>query len=208
MQADIEELRGQVDVLIVALHKGLGHTPATLAMYERPLSKAAVDAEADIVVGHHAHILQGVEIYKGKPIYHGLGNFVTVSRALSVDDNPSPARLKWSRRRRELFGFEPDPHYPNYPFRPQAKNAMIASCRIHEDGCIDAGFLPCWVQPSGQPDLLGIGQRELLRLGESLYLRGFRSHGARDEADLTARILNGLDQRFSPPAQADNGGIN
>ena len=28
---------------------------------------------------------------------------------------------------------------------------MIASCRIHEDGCIDAGFLPCWVQPAANP---------------------------------------------------------
>lgn len=159
MQADIEALRGQVDVLVVALHKGLGHTPATLAMYERPLSKAAVDAGADIVVGHHGHILQGVEIYKGKPIYHGLGNFVTVTRALSISDNPSPARLSWARRRRELFGFEPDPDYPNYPFHPQAKNAMIACCRVDDSGRIDAGFLPCWIQPSGQPELLGKDER-------------------------------------------------
>jgi len=34
------------------------------AMYERPLAKAAIDAGADIVVGHHAHILRGIEIYK------------------------------------------------------------------------------------------------------------------------------------------------
>ena len=30
-------------------------------MYERPLAKAAIDAGADIVVGHHAHILKGIE---------------------------------------------------------------------------------------------------------------------------------------------------
>lgn len=158
MQAAIEQLRGHVDVLIVALHKGLGHTPAKLAMYERPLSKAAIDAGADIVVGHHAHILQGVETYRGKPIYHGLGNFVTVTRALSLENNSSPARKNWARRRRELFGFEPDPDYPNYPFHPQAKNTMIASCIIGEDGAIDAGFLPCWVQPSSRPELLGPGE--------------------------------------------------
>jgi len=158
MQADIESLRGAVDVLVVALHKGLGHTPATLAMYERPLSKAAIDAGADIVVGHHAHILQGVEIYKGRPIYHGLGNFVTVTKALSVEDNPSPARRQWARRRRELFGFEPDPDYPNYPFHPHAKNAMIAACRVDRDGGISAGLLPCWIQPTGQPEVLTRGE--------------------------------------------------
>ena len=155
MQADIESLRGDVDVLIVALHKGLGHTPAKLAMYERPLAKAAIDAGADIVAGHHAHILQGIETYKDKPIYHGLGNFVTVTRALSIEGNSNPARREWARRRRELFGFEPDPDYPNYPFHPQAKNAMIADCRIDQDGRIEAGFLPCRVEPGGQPVPVG-----------------------------------------------------
>ena len=88
MLTDVEKLRREVDVLIVALHKGIGHTPAALAMYERPLAKAAIDAGADIVVGHHAHILRGIEMYKGRPIYHGLGNFVTVTRALNIEDEP------------------------------------------------------------------------------------------------------------------------
>lgn len=159
MQEDVEHLRRDVDLLTIALHKGLTHTPAKLAMYERPLAKAAIEAGADIVVSHHGHILQGVEVYKGKPIYHGLGNFVTVTKALNINGNLSAARLEWARRRRELFGFEPDPSYPNYPFHPEAKNAMIASCRINEDGSIDAGFLPCWITPSGQPEVLGDEER-------------------------------------------------
>src|SRR4029077_19244263 len=61
MAADVDALRRQVDIVIVALHKGLGHTPATIAMYERQIAKAAIDAGAHAVVGHHAHILQGME---------------------------------------------------------------------------------------------------------------------------------------------------
>mgnify|MGYP005850712953 CR=1 FL=1 len=155
MLADVERLRREVDVLIVALHKGIGHTPAVLAMYERPLAKAAVDAGADIVVGHHAHILRGVETYKGRPIYHGLGNFVTVTRALNIEGNPSPKRLEWARRRRELFGFEPDPDYPTYPFHPEARNAMIAVCEIGDEGVCRAGFIPCRVNPKGRPEICG-----------------------------------------------------
>jgi poly-gamma-glutamate synthesis protein (capsule biosynthesis protein) len=155
MLADIEKLRREVDVLIVALHKGIGHTPAVLAMYERPLAKAAIDAGADIVVGHHAHILRGIEMYKGRPIYHGLGNFVTVTRALNIEENPSPKRLEWARRRRELFGFEPDPDYPAYPFHPEARNAMIAVCEVGPEGISKAGFIPCWVNPKGQPEVCG-----------------------------------------------------
>jgi hypothetical protein len=146
-------------VLIVALHKGIGHTPAVLVMYERPLAKAAIDAGADIVVGHHAHILRGVEMYKGRPIYHGLGNFVTVTRALNLEANPSPKRLEWARRRRELFGFEPDPGTPTYPFHPEARNAMIAVCEIGSDGVRRAGFIPCWVNPKGQPEVCGNDER-------------------------------------------------
>lgn len=155
MLADVEKLRREVDVLVVALHKGIGHTPAVLAMYERPLAKAVVDAGADIVVGHHAHILRGVETYKGRPIYHGLGNFVTVTRALSIEENPSPKRLEWARRRRELFGFEPDPDYPTYPFHPEARNAMIAVCEVGAGGVRKAGFIPCLVNRKGQPEICG-----------------------------------------------------
>ena len=155
MQADIEALKKQVQVVTVALHKGMGHMPATLAMYESAVSKAAIDAGADIVVGHHAHILQGIEVYRDRPIFHGLGNFVTVTHALNVDGNSSPARLAWAHRRRKLFGFEPDPNYPTYPFHPEAKNAMIAWCEVSPSGIKRAGFIPCWIRPDGSPEVLG-----------------------------------------------------
>jgi poly-gamma-glutamate synthesis protein (capsule biosynthesis protein) len=160
MQADLAALRPQVDVLVAAFHKGVVHTPAHIAMYERPLAKAAVEAGADIVVGHHAHILRGVEVIGGKPVFHGLGNFVTVTRALTPEGNDSPARREWAIRRKQLFGFEPDPDYlPLYPFHPQAKNAMIADVRVAADGALSPGFLPCWIRPTGQPEVLGKGER-------------------------------------------------
>jgi poly-gamma-glutamate synthesis protein (capsule biosynthesis protein) len=159
MQTDVERLRAQAHTVIVALHKGIGHTPAALAMYERQVAKAAIDAGADVVVGHHAHMLRGIETYKGKPIFHGLGNFVTATRALSVDDNASPERLAWARRRRQLFGFEPDPNYPTYPFHPEAKNAMIAFVECDQAGARRAGFIPCWITPQGQPEVLPRNER-------------------------------------------------
>jgi poly-gamma-glutamate synthesis protein (capsule biosynthesis protein) len=147
----IARTRTLVDVLVVALHKGLVHTPARLAMYERPVAHAAIDAGADVVVSHHAHLLRGVEVHHGRPIFHGLGNFVTVTRVLGVEGNPNPAMLAWARRRRELFGFEPDPATPTYPFHPESRNAMVASCSFGPDGLRSAGFLPCWIEPDGRP---------------------------------------------------------
>ena len=45
--------------------------------YQRELARAAIDAGADIVYGHGCHMLQGVEVYKGKPIMHCMGNFAS-----------------------------------------------------------------------------------------------------------------------------------
>jgi len=151
MAGDIAQARTEADLLIVALHKGIVHRPAELAPYERSLAHAAVDAGADIVVGHHAHILRGIEIYRNRPIYHGLGNGCVVTRALSPDQ-AHPKRAEWARRRRELFGFEPDPAYTLAPFHPQAVHAMVARVRYRE-GVLEAGFVPMHVEPPGRPVL-------------------------------------------------------
>jgi poly-gamma-glutamate capsule biosynthesis protein CapA/YwtB (metallophosphatase superfamily) len=45
--------------------------------YEKELARAAIDAGADIAYGHGSHVLQGVEVYKGKPIMYCLGNSAT-----------------------------------------------------------------------------------------------------------------------------------
>jgi poly-gamma-glutamate synthesis protein (capsule biosynthesis protein) len=120
-------------------------------MYEREIARAAIDAGADVVVGHHAHILRGIELYKGKPIYHGLGNFATVTRALSPSNPDTPEAAAWAKRRMELFGFAPDPGMPTYPFHPESRNTIIADCRVGRDGSVDAGFVPCWIDDDARP---------------------------------------------------------
>ena len=154
MTRAVDQLAREVDVVVVALHKGIVHTPAVLAGYERPLARAAIEAGAQIVAGHHAHILRGIELWRGRPIFHGLGNFVTVTRALNLD-NPHPVRARWAQERRSRFGFTPDPSYVNYPFHPESKHAVIADCRVDSQGQVDAGYLPCWILPTGQPEPCG-----------------------------------------------------
>jgi poly-gamma-glutamate synthesis protein (capsule biosynthesis protein) len=151
LAADIAAARENADIVIVSFHKGIVHTPAALAMYEGPLARAAIDAGADAVIGQHAHILRGVEMYRGRPIFHGLGNFVTVTRALTPVDGDNPEREAWARKRKELFGFTPDPSMPFYPFHPESRNTIIASVQFSEDGAITAGFIPCRIDERGRP---------------------------------------------------------
>lgn len=150
MARDIRAVREPGVLIVVALHKGITHRPVDLAPYERPLAHAAVDAGADVVVGHHAHIVRGIELYHGKPIFHGLGNGVVVTSALSPGQDHA-ARADWVERRKRMFGFEPDPAYPLAPFHPEAVNGMIGHIRWSPDGGIATGFIPIFSEPPGRP---------------------------------------------------------
>ena len=150
LDSDIRAARRKAGLVIVALHKGIVHTPAKLAPYERPLAEAALAAGAGIVVGHHAHILRGIELREGNPVFHGLGNGCVVTHALSPAQD-HPARAAWARRRQELFGFEPDPRYELAPFHPEAVHAVLGIVRWHADGRLSAGVVPVHVEPPGRP---------------------------------------------------------
>lgn len=70
----IQEAKQKSDYVIVILHGGHEHyqlpSPRMKELY-----RFFVDAGADVVVNHHQHCYSGYEIYKGKPIIYGLGNF-------------------------------------------------------------------------------------------------------------------------------------
>jgi len=59
---------------VVNLHWGYEHTDVP-APFQRKLARNLIDAGADIIIGHHPHVPQGWEVYKGKYIYYSLGNF-------------------------------------------------------------------------------------------------------------------------------------
>ncbi len=157
LRTDVLALREAADVVVVAFHKGIGHLPVVVPAYERELARTAIDCGADVVVGHHAHILRGIELYRGKPVFHGLGNFVAVTHALTPSGASAAELDAWSKRRRELFGFAPDPEMPFYPFHPESRNTMVADCRVGPEGVIEAGFVPCWIDDHGRPVPVGPG---------------------------------------------------
>ena len=63
------------DVVIVFPHWGVEYR-AKPTSGQRNLAHAAIDAGADLVIGNHPHWVEGMEVYKGKPIWYALGNFV------------------------------------------------------------------------------------------------------------------------------------
>ncbi len=72
---DIHASKKQADIVIVNLHWGDEHIK-----YPKPsdvqIARNLIDAGAELIIGHHAHIIQSFEIHKGKYIFYGLGNFI------------------------------------------------------------------------------------------------------------------------------------
>jgi len=74
VRADVRAARDQADIVLVSFHWGQeGKT--SLRDYQTRLGRSAIDAGASAVIGHHPHILQGIERYKDGVILYSLGNF-------------------------------------------------------------------------------------------------------------------------------------
>ena len=99
----LEEIRKQKqenDYVFVMVHWGIERDERPQE-YQRTLGKQYIDAGADLVIGSHPHVLQGVEYYKEKAIVYSLGNFIfgsSIPRTALLE-----VFLGW--RRMEIWGF-------------------------------------------------------------------------------------------------------
>ena len=92
LQQDVRKLRTQADIVVVSHHNRDGATPVQFGPqparasgaprpdrtrpepYQQQFAQTALDAGADLVYGHGTHYVQGVEMYKGKPIVYAVGH--------------------------------------------------------------------------------------------------------------------------------------
>ena len=86
----VREHAEQVDFTIVSLHYGKEYQHVPEARHTR-IYRRMIDAGADIVIGHHPHVIQGIEPYKEGIIFYSLGNFSMASK--TVRHRATGARL-------------------------------------------------------------------------------------------------------------------
>lgn len=79
---DVKKARRLADVVVVSLHWGTEYV-SWPSQRHRKLARDIVDAGASLVLGHHPHVLQGVEVYRGGLIAYSLGNFIFDQRGLA-----------------------------------------------------------------------------------------------------------------------------
>ncbi len=83
VSADINKLREQTEFVIVEYHWGIEREYTSIPDQET-LAHFTIDSGADIVVGAHPHVVEGIELYNGKLIAYSLGNF-----CFGANNNPS-----------------------------------------------------------------------------------------------------------------------
>jgi poly-gamma-glutamate capsule biosynthesis protein CapA/YwtB (metallophosphatase superfamily) len=150
--ADVAAAKARCDVLVVSMHWGIHNLPAVLADYEIELGHALVDAGADGVLGHHQHIVKGVEVYAGKPIVYGLGNFLF--------DTSTEKVLERSAVAMEAFaGFRPF-YGQHLSSHPDARRSMLARLRLSKRGVEDLAIVPCRSDDRHEPFPVAAGSDE------------------------------------------------
>lgn len=75
MKDDVAGLQKRADVVIVSMHAGVEYQPNPNSL-QQEFARAAIDAGASAVIGHHPHVVQTVEFYGGGIIFYSLGNLV------------------------------------------------------------------------------------------------------------------------------------
>ncbi|MBI2858562.1 MAG: CapA family protein [Chloroflexi bacterium] len=147
MQDDIAKAKAQADVVAVSLHWGIHFMPKAIAMYQPPVGHAAIDAGADIIIGTHAHLLKGIEVYKGKAIFYSLGNFAT-------DNDPQILDTPRGREMTKLYKRVIDPEYPTFVYPLESRMSMIVKTVLTKQGVEKVSFLPLYITKPNQPEVM------------------------------------------------------
>lgn len=119
----VHEARSRADIVIVSLHAHeQGPTKEDPAEFISVFARRMIDEGADAVVGHGPHLIRGMELYQGKPIFYSLGNFIAQNDLVyklpadsytrfRVDQSKTPGVIARSRSLDGRQGFPADQRY-------------------------------------------------------------------------------------------------
>ena len=146
---DVKAARERADIVLLSIHWGLHFTRATLADYQRVVARAAIDAGAHAILGHHPHVLKAIELYRGRPIFYSLGNFaIEQPYVFNADIQREQSFQDISRLSK---GWQPNAKFIT---PPDTRYTVIARLDIDDNGDVAASLLPCHIDDDSLPILL------------------------------------------------------
>jgi Bacterial capsule synthesis protein PGA_cap len=147
--ADIARVKADADCVIVSMHWGVHFVPGEIAQYQREVAYAAIDAGADLILGHHPHVLKGIEVYRGKAIFYSLGNF-----ALEPPTAFAP-NLRESRGFKEIesltTGWDATDLLP-----PDTRCSALVKVVIDDAQVQLVALQPVYINRNAEPELLSV----------------------------------------------------
>ena len=105
LKDDIEELKGQGCVVVINFHWGEegSYYPNST---QKSIARYAIDQGADLIIGHHPHVIEGLEKYKDKIICYSLGNFCFGGNANPSDKDTFVLQTKFSFDNNKLTKYD------------------------------------------------------------------------------------------------------
>ena len=166
MEEDVRRAKTQADVVVVSMHWGIHHIPGMLADYQFTLGRRAIDAGADLILGTHAHLIKGIEVYKGKAIFFSLGNF-----AQETPHHLKPPAGAFSSLWGPKYGHSKHEPGARYNKQPDKRYTMMVKCVIRDKTVAKVSFVPGWINELAEPRLLAHGEREFQEVVD--YMNGW-----------------------------------
>jgi poly-gamma-glutamate synthesis protein (capsule biosynthesis protein) len=202
MKASIRAAREQADMVVFTVHWGEPVRPITVQDFERETSRIAIDAGADLVLCHHHHIVRGVAVHSGAPIFHGLGNFVFHTQGFGAIP-PNVKRILEKQGGEYAPAFYED--YPLFPMHPESRITFIGVCGIRDGRVARCGLIPAMVRPDGSVDPLHLDSAEGKEI--AAYLAGANAAAElgtelRDDGDLELGGFRALEVVETEPTAA------
>lgn len=151
LREDIRRARERADIVVASFHWGDYLRPFHLTDHERRTARWCIDAGVDVVVGHHHHALRGIEWYRGKPVFYGLGHFVFDFPFDPAADTSDERRALLAGRSEDEVGHQIAPRkgWPLLPFHRDARLTALAWAEVGRQGVSAVGFFPCRLRPDG-----------------------------------------------------------
>ncbi len=149
---DITALRKKVDIVIPAFHWGVIWAPRIIADYQVTVAHACIDAGADMIIGHHAHVPKAIEVYKGKAIFYSLSNFCMTKTHANAVWSEAP----WAHGALRNHA-DQDPEYPLLPYGQNAKRTLLAKAIFSKSGVKRVSWLPMMIDKLYRPEVLRNG---------------------------------------------------
>jgi len=177
---DVMKLKKLVDTVIVSVHWGYEKEAYPLPS-QRKMAHKIIEAGAKLVLGHHPHILQGVEGYKDGIIVHSLGNFIFPDiinekyRLIQKEENKESMIFQCDISDKGIEGYRIIPIKSNEMFQPvilegKEKEEVLNRIRVLSEGFKSEDYNRYWKEHRIRKDLPDVYSPQGISMAGKLYL--------------------------------------